>query len=101
IQDRNGNYAEIIELGSRDATNACGFFVDCVEDSSLVHLGDQSLLTALSGATKINVGKLDGPKGEEEYRAFYWGRKDTLIDISPLCAGTYALWGLNIKKSEA
>lgn len=101
IQDRNGNYAEIIELGSRDATNACAYFVDCVEDSSLVHLGDQSLLTALSGATKINVGKLDGPKGEEEYRAFYWGRKDTLIDISPLCAGTYALWGLNMKKSEA
>lgn len=101
IQDRDGNFAEIIELGARDVTGACGYFVDCVEDNSIVHLGDQSLATALSGATKINVGKLDGPKGEEEYRAFYWGRKDTLIDISPLCAGTYALWGLNLKKTEA
>ena len=101
IQDRNGNNAEVIELGMRDVTNACGYFVDCVDEESLVHLRDQSLLTALSGATKIHVGKLDGPKGEEEYRAFYWGRKDKLIDISPLCAGTYALWGLNMKKSEA
>jgi hypothetical protein len=101
IQDRNGNFAEVVELGARDVTAACGYFVDCVEDDSLTHLGDLSLATALSGATKINVGKLDGPKGEEEYRAFYWGRKDVLVDISPLCAGTYALWGLNLKKTEA
>lgn len=101
IQDRDGNFAEIIELGARDVTSACGYFVDCVDEGSIVHLGDQSLATALSGATKINVGKLDGPKGEEEYRAFYWGRKDILIDISPLCSSTYALWGLNLKKTEA
>lgn len=101
VKDADGNPAEVIIFGARDATDACGFFESSITDGSLIHLGDASVLTALSGATKIRVGKLDGPKGEEEYRAWYWGRKDTLIDISPLCAETYALWGLNMKTSEA
>lgn len=101
IKDLDGNPAEVIIFGARDATDACGFFYDSVEDESLVHLGDTSILTALSGATKIRVGKLDGPKGEEEFRSWYWGRKDTLIDISPLCAATYSLWGLNLRTTEA
>jgi hypothetical protein len=64
-----------------------------VTERDLVHLNDSSVLTALSGATKIRVGKLDGPKGEEEFRAWYWGRKDTLIDISPLCAADVCALG--------
>lgn len=101
IRDRDGELAEVIPFSQRDVTDSCGFFFDSVTDSKLVHLGDSSLASALSGATRIRVGKLDGPKGEEEYRAWYWGRKDTLVDISPLCAVTYALWGLNMKTSEA
>jgi hypothetical protein len=100
IRDRDGNLAEVIPYSTRDVTDACGFFYDSVDDETLVHLKDQSLLTALAGATRIKVGKLDGPKGEEEHRAFYWGRKDPLVDITPLCAGTYALWGLNQKATE-
>lgn len=101
IQDRDGNRAEVVVFGQKDAISACGYFFDSVHDGSLVHLGDASLAAALTGATKINVGKLDGPKGEEEYRAWYWGRKDVLVDISPLCGVTYALWGLNMKAAEA
>lgn len=101
IQDRDGNRAEVVVFGQKDAISACGYFFDAVHDGSLCHLGDTSLAAALSGATKINVGKLDGPKGEEEYRAWYWGRKDVLVDISPLCGVTYALWGLNMKAAEA
>lgn len=102
IRDLDGNPIELTIFSPRDVADACGFFYHCViEDGSLVHLDDTSVKTALAGATKIRVGKLDGPKGEEEYKAWYWGRKDTLIDISPLCALTYALWGLNQKTSEA
>lgn len=100
IRDRNGEPAEVIKFGMGDVTRACDFFYDCIEDKSLVHLGGSLILTALSGATKIRVGKQDGPKGEEEYRSFYWGRRDMTIDISPLCAATYALWGLNMKRTE-
>ncbi len=101
IRDRNGEAAEVIKFGMGDVTRACDFFYDCIEDKSLTHLGGSLILTALSGATKIRVGKQDGPKGEEEYRSFYWGRRDMTIDISPLCAATYALWGLNTKQTEA
>lgn len=101
IRDADGNLAELIVYGQRDVTDACGFFYSSVDDGSIVHLNDPCLSTALSGATRIRVGKLSGPKGEEEYRAWYWGRKDTLVDISPLCATTYALWGLNMKTAEA
>lgn len=101
IKGRDGNTAEVIVFGARDATDACGFFFDQVQQRSLVHLGDPSVAAALTGATRIRVGKLDGPKGEEEYRTWYWGRKDTLVDISPLCAITYALWGLNLRTTEA
>lgn len=101
IQDRDGNRAEVVVFGQKDVISACGYFFDSVHDKSLAHLGDPSLAAALTGATKINVGKLDGPKGEEEYRAWYWGRKDVLVDISPLCGVTYALWGLNMKAAEA
>lgn len=101
IRDLDGNPAEVLVFGARDATDACGYLFELVTERSLVHLNDPCISTALSGATKIRVGKLDGPKGEEEYRAWYWGRKDTLVDISPLCAVTYALWGLQTKKTEA
>lgn len=101
IRDIDDNPAEVVIFGPRDITDACGFFYDSVHDGSLIHLDDPSVFTALAGATKIRVGKLDGPKGEEEYKSWYWGRRDTLIDISPLCSLTYALWGLNMKTSEA
>ncbi|OQW34499.1 MAG: hypothetical protein A4E20_10795 [Nitrospira sp. SG-bin2] len=100
LRDRDGNPVEVIPFGARDVTDACGYLFETVTNRSLCHLNDISLSTALSGATRIRVGKLDGPKGEEEYRAWYWGRKDVLVDISPLCAITYALWGLNMKISE-
>ncbi|GAB3117862.1 hypothetical protein GCM10027160_29060 [Streptomyces calidiresistens] len=51
----------------------------------LRHIGQPALTSAMAAATKITLGK-DG--------AFVWGRNSTSADISPLVAGSAALWGL-------
>jgi hypothetical protein len=86
--------ATVIAFGVRDVCDACKNFYDHAMDGSLVHLGDVSLASALGGATKIHVGRMGGTKEEPEYRAWYWGRKDTSINITGLCAATWAAWGL-------
>lgn len=87
--------AKVIALGVTDACYACKFVYDRAMDGTLVHLGDRHLASALSGATKVHVGRMGGTKEEPEYRAWYWGRRDTTIDITGLCAITWAAWGLN------
>lgn len=90
----------VVPFGQRDICDACKYFYDCANDGRLSHLGDISLSSALSGATQIFVGKAGGTKEEPEYRAWYWGRKDTTVDITGLCASTYAAWGLNKVTAE-
>jgi hypothetical protein len=48
----------------------------------LAHLGQGDLDKSVAGAARHDVG--DG--------LFRWTRKATTVDISPLCAGTLALW---------
>lgn len=91
----------VIPFGQRDITDACHFFYDKAMESKLHHLGDISLASALSGATRIFVGKMGGDPDDPDYRAWYWGRKDSTVDITGLCASTYASWGLNLMKTEA
>jgi hypothetical protein len=87
--------ANVIAFGVRDVCDACKYFYDRSMDHALVHLGDISVASALSGATKVHLGRMGGTKEEPEYRAWYWGRRDTTIDITGLCAVTWAAWGLN------
>jgi phage terminase large subunit-like protein len=89
---------EVIPFGSKEIMSATGFIYDCVEDGSLIHLDDMSLTTGLSGARKYNIG---GKVGDEEYNGWGWSRVDTTVDITGVCAITYALWGLNMKRTEA
>lgn len=92
----------VLKFGQRDIADACGFFYDSVHDKSLVHLRDPALASALGGATQINVGRMNtGNPDDPEFRSWYWGRRDTGINITGLCASTYALWGANLLKSEA
>jgi hypothetical protein len=87
--------ATVIAFGVRDVCDACKHFYDNAMDGTLVHLGDISVASALNGATKVHLGRMGGTKEEPEYRAWYWGRRDTTIDITGLCAVTWAAWGLS------
>lgn len=84
----------VVPFGQRDVCDACKYFYDSADDGRLSHLGDVSLSSALGGATQIFVGKAGGTKEEPEFRTWYWGRRDTTVDITGLCAATYAAWGL-------
>jgi phage terminase large subunit-like protein len=89
---------EVIPFGSKEIMGATGFIFDSCEDKSLVHLDDPSILAGLTGARPYNIG---GKVGDEEYNGWGWSRADTTVDITGVCAITYALWGLNMKRAEA
>jgi hypothetical protein len=69
-------------MSARDHANACGLFVDLVEQQALRHLGTAELASALRGATRRQLGD-----------AWAWSRRNSAVDISPLVAVTLALWG--------
>ena len=71
---------EICQL--RDVAQAHGQFVRGVGDKTIVHSGQGDLRKAVSAGIRRDVG--DGLHA--------WSRKDTTQDISPLCAGTMAVW---------
>lgn len=89
---------EVIPFGQREIMSSTGFFYDSVYDGSLVHLGDASVANGLQGARQYMIG---GKVGEGEYNGWGWSRVDTTVDITGVCAITYALWGLNMKRAEA
>lgn len=66
----------------RELTQACGQFYDRVEEGTLAHLGQANVTVALAGARKREVGD-----------AWLWTRKSDGVDVSPVVAGTYAVWG--------
>ena len=66
----------------RELTQACGQFYDRTQDHSLQHLDQAPMAVALAGATKRDVGD-----------AWLWSRRGDGVDVCPLVASTYALWG--------
>jgi len=67
----------------RQLAQACGQFYDRVTDTgSIAHLGQAPLAAALAGAQKRDLGD-----------AWAWTRKSDGVDVSPLVATTYAVWG--------
>jgi hypothetical protein len=89
---------KVINFGTREIMGSTGFFYDSCQDGSLVHLGDMSLAQGLSGARQYMIG---GKVGEGEYNGWGWSRVDPTVNITGVCAATYALWGLNMMTSEA
>lgn len=66
-----------------DLTSACGQFFDRIVQGT-VRFGDEpALLTALREVVVKNLGD-----------AFVWNRDKSPVDVAPLCAATFALWGL-------
>jgi hypothetical protein len=70
---------------SADVPAACGLFYDRVTAGTVRHIGQSVLTDALKGARK----NIDNGEG-----AWRWGRRKSSADITPLYAGTVALWAL-------
>jgi hypothetical protein len=66
----NGEYAQ-----------AYGVFFDAVDQRTVRHLGTQEFVTAIRGAARQTLGD-----------AWKWSRKASHVDITPLVAGTLAVW---------
>ncbi len=73
---------EVDAVSAADHVKACGFLLDTVDEQGLRHLGSAELVNALKGATTRPLGD-----------SWAWSRKNSSIDISPLVASTFALWG--------
>jgi hypothetical protein len=71
---------EVCQL--RDVAQAHAQFVRGVSDGTIVHRGQDGLGKAVAAGVRRDVG--DGMHA--------WARRDTSADISPLCAGTMAVW---------
>lgn len=74
-----------IQATARQYGQSCGAFFDLAMQGALVHIGQTELDTAVDAARRA-------PMGDTLWK---WSRKDTLSDISPLCAATLAVHGLN------
>ncbi len=72
---------EVVEVGTRALTQACGQFFDLVMSGDLAHRDEGLMNDAVAGASRRSVGD-----------AWAWARKDARTDITPLYAATVALW---------
>lgn len=70
-------------LTARDVAAACGKFYDLAVTKELVHIGQESLTSALLSAKK---------RTEDGENAWIWGWKRSGKPISPLYAATLATW---------
>jgi len=74
---------QVRTLSGRDIARACGEFYDEVMTGRLTLTPDQALDAAAAGAVQRTLAD-----------AWAWGRRRSSSDISPLCAVTWAAWGL-------
>jgi hypothetical protein len=86
-----GRRVRVINSTAPDMAKACGLLVDKANAGSITHSGQESIKVALLGAIKRPIGQAGG-----------WGfdRSDPDIDISPLVAGTLALFGAETVKRQ-
>lgn len=68
-------------LNSSIMARSCGLLFDLVDQRRLRHLGDPAVLAAVRGARKRDLGD-----------AWAWSRRSSSVDISPLVAGTLAVY---------
>lgn len=72
---------EIRKVSAGELAQACGLLLDLVSEAALRHLGSGELVDAIKGASTRALAD-----------AWVWSRKNSSVDISPLVAGTLALW---------
>jgi len=69
------------KLNAREVGGACGIVYDRLRAGTLSHGHDEELNAAVAGARKATYGDL-----------WYWARKRSINDVSPLVAATLALY---------
>jgi hypothetical protein len=73
-------------ISGAEYAEACGKFVDDVDQRTIRHLGTAETVTALKGV-------MTRPLGD----AWAWSRKNSTVDITPLVSQTIGLWALENK----
>lgn len=73
---------EVVVLSAKEHALACGMLFDGVEQQTVRHRRDAALAAAVAGAVTRPLGE-----------AWAWSRRNSALDISPLCAVTFALYG--------
>jgi len=74
---------QVEEVSTGDIARATGQFIDAVSSSTLRHLGDPILRSAIVGATLRHTGDAD-----------LWSRRSSKVDITALVAATLAVGGV-------
>ncbi|MGC9538512.1 terminase large subunit domain-containing protein [Streptomyces sp. UG1] len=77
---------DLAVMRSGDITEACGQMADAMNQGTVQHL-DQGPLT----------GAVNGARTRRNGDAWTLDRTSSLVDISPLCAATFARWALLIR----
>lgn len=77
---------DLAVMRSGDITEACGQMADAMNQSTVVHIDQVPLTAAVNGARTRRNGD-----------AWTLDRTNSLTDISPLCAATFARWALLIR----
>lgn len=83
---RDGARVKLIRF--TDYKNACGVFFDLVTQGKLSHRDDDTLNAAVDGAKQ---------QWTQDNASWYWSRKKSDTDITPLVAATVALAGMQRK----
>lgn len=72
---------KVRSLNATEHAQACGLFIDAVQQQTIRHLGSAELWSAVKGAAVRPLGD-----------SWAWSRKNSTTDISPLVAVTLAHW---------
>ncbi|MDQ0992174.1 terminase large subunit domain-containing protein [Streptomyces sp. V3I7] len=82
----NPERGDLAVMRSGDVTEACGQLADAMNQGTVRHLDQVPLTAAVNGARTRRQGD-----------AWTLDRTNSLVDISPLCAATFARWALVIR----
>jgi hypothetical protein len=82
ISDMEVQGLPVEPMTATDVAYACGQFFDGFRDDWIRHYGQSSLEKALAGADKRPLSD-----------SWAWDRRNAAVDITPLVASTFAVWG--------
>jgi hypothetical protein len=81
LVDLEAEGVEVLVVTPSQHAKACGEFYDAVVEHSLRHLDQAEVNLAVVGADRKFYGD-----------AWYWARRQSQSDITPLIAATLAVW---------
>ena len=82
IDDLERQGLPVVSLTAQDVAHACGNLFDGLRDDALRHLAQAALRAAVAAADKRPLSE-----------AWAWDERNAAVDLSPLVAVTFALWG--------